>query len=330
MATLDNYIQGSFTADGNAHNLSIRSDVDFIEVENLTRIITAQNGTGVKFRWMRGMANGSAIQENTNGSGVLTITQITTNGFTPINTFSPTPSALLSASAITNAAPPVVSSANTGSLANGNIVKIINSATAPQLNGYDFTINALTVNTSFSLEYMVAPGSVGGATSYRFYTFDAAFYPRRRSIVAITQATQAVVTMSVTHGMTPGQEVVFNIPKQFGMTQLNGLRATIQSVNTTNNTITINIDTSAFSAFTFPTAAVAAAPFTPAQVIPFGDGLDPTNTLQTSATLAGATQNTAIVGMNLGSGANGPAGQSGDLIFWRAWKASQIQTTFAS
>lgn len=340
MATLDNIIQGSFTADGNAHNFSIRSDVDWIEVFNYS-LYNNTAGSPFLFRWARGMPQGSAVVLSSGASNAVTTSTIATGGITLINTSDPqVPSALLSASAITNAAPPQVSSANTGSLANGNIVEIINSATAPQLNGYQFTINTLVVNTSFNLAYMIAPGSVGGATSYRFFQYDPMFYPRRRLITNITQATQAVVKLSVTHGYTTGQLVVFNIPKQFGMTQLNGIRATIVAVDTTNNTITINVDTTAMSAWTFPSAAVAAAPFTPAQVIPFGDGIDVTTPLITSATLAGATQNLAIIGVNLGTGVAGvsatgsngigPAGANTNIVYWRATKASQIQTTWFS
>lgn len=329
MAVLDNFVCGSFTSDGLAHNLNIRCDVDYIEFENLTVIATPEAGAGVRFRWQRGMLQDSAIQDTVDGAGAVSTGQILVGGISLVNTSDPqVPSALLTASAITNAAPPVVTSANTGSMQNGDIVQIINSATAPQLNGYQFTVSALVVNTSFDLEYMVAPGSVGGATSYRFFKYDPMFYPRRRLIVSISQAVQAVVVMSVVHGYTVGQLVNFVIPKQFGMTQLNGIRATIVAIDLSANSITINVDTTAFTAFTFPTAAVAAAPFTPAQVIPFGDGLDVTQPLQTSSTLAGATRNTAIIGVHFGAGDNGPGGDEGDVIFWRAWKASQIQTTF--
>ena len=328
MAIYDNYIQGSFTADGAAHTLNIVSDVDFIEVENLTRIITPQAGTGVKFRWQRGFAAGSAIQEKTDGAGVLTISQITTNGFTPVNTFTPSASALLTGTTITNAAPPVASSANTGGLANGNIVRIINCTGAPQLNGYEFTVDTVIANTSFNLAYMIAPGNAGTAFTYRYYQYPAPYYPRRRFITNISQATSAVVTLSVTHNLTVGQYIVFKVPSQFGMTQMDGVRALITAINTTTNTITVNVDSTGFTAWSFPNATTAAAPFTPAQIVPFADGLDASNPLQTSATLAGATQNQAILGMQLGAGANGPAGQSGDSIYWRAWKATQIQTTY--
>lgn len=340
MAVLDNIIQGSFTSDGTSHNFNIRSDLDWIEVLNYTAFNNTSSNPFL-FRWMRGMPQGSALVLSSGSAGAVTASTIATGGISLINTSDPqTPSALLSASAITNASPPVVSSSNTGSLGNGNIVEIINSATAPQLNGYQFTINTLSVNTSFNLAYMGAPGSVGGATSYRFFLYDPMFYPRRRLITNITQATQAVVTLSVTHGYTVGQLIVFNIPKQFGMTQLNGIRAMIVAINTTNNTITVNVDTSAMTAWTFPSAATAAAPFTPAQSIPFGDGVDPTTPLITSATLAGATQNQAIIGVNLGTGVTGvgvtgsngigPAGANTNLMYWRATKASQLQTTWFS
>lgn len=331
MAIYDNYIQGSFTADGNGHTLNIVSAFDYIEVENYTQIASPTNGTGVRFRWYNGMNAGYAIQDTVSGAGALSTGLLTSNGFSLVQTIQPaTPSALLTGTTITNATPPVASSAATSGLANGNIVKIINCTGAPQLNGYDFTVNTVVANTSFHLPYMIAPGNAGTAFTYRYYTYDAQYYPRRRDITNITQASSAVVTMSVTHGLTPGQYVVFNIPSQFGMTQLNGVRALITAVNTTNNTITVNVNSTGFTAWSFPTATVAAAPFTRAQVIPFGDGLDPTNLLQTSATLAGATYNTAINGVYLAPGANGPAGQNADVIYWKAWKATQLQTTYYS
>ena len=319
MAVLDHYIQGSFTADGNAHIISLVSDVDFFEVENLTRIITPQNGTGVKFRWMRGFAAASAIQETTSGGGALSIGQITTNGFTLVNTADPqTPGAQLSGSAVSGATPPVVSSANTGTLANGNIVEMYNCVGAHQFDGYQFTVSNVTPNTSFNLAY--APTIVAGTTcNYRIIPNQAMYYPRRLFITAVSQATQCVVTLSVTHNLTVGQIVVFGlIPSMYGMTQLSGLRGTIQSINTTNNTITLNIDTSAFTAFAFPLTATAVTAHTLPSIVPFGDGQDP-SMLITQNVLTGATKNTAVRGMLLGSGANGPAVQNKDVIYWRAW-----------
>ncbi len=326
MAVLDHIIQGSFTADGAAHILNIASDLDSFEVRNLTKIITPVGGTGVEFYWQRGMAQDSAIQVTSLGVA----TQITSGGISLINTADPqTPGAQLSGTAISGATPPVVSSANTGNLQNGDLVEIYNAAGALQFSGYQFTVDTVIANTSFRLPF--APTIVAGTTvNYRVIKFQPMYYPRRLFVSAVTQATQAVVTLSVTHNLTVGQRVVFGvIPAVYGMTQLSGLRATIVAINTTNNTITIDIDTSGFTAFAFPLTAVAAAPHTQPSMVPFGDGLNPlTNPLGNQSVLDGATRNLAVRGVYLAAGANSPAGVTGDVIFWRAFKAEQIQTTF--
>jgi hypothetical protein len=333
MGVLNHYIQGSFTADGNAHLLNIRSGVDYIEVDNLTQIATPTNGTGVMFRWQNGMPAGSALQQTVNGSGVVTTNQITSNGFTFVNTSDPqTPGVQLSGTAISSATPPVVSSANTGSLANGNIVEIYNAAGAAQFNGYQFTVSNVTANSVFTLAY--APTIVAGTTmNYRIIPNQPMFYPRNLLIASISQATSAVVTFTVTHNLTVGQYIVFGtIPSMYGMTQISGLRGLITAINTTTNSVTVNINTTGFTAFAFPlTATAAATAHTLPSVVPFADGPSPaSNPLGNQNVLDGATRNTAIIGVQLGAGANGPAGQNGDVIYWRAWKAEQIQTTFYS
>ncbi len=330
MAVLDHYSQGSFTADGNAHTINLPADVDFFEVENWTRIATAQAGTGVKFRWMRGFSAGTAIQEATDGAGVLTISDLTTGGFTLVNTADPqVPSAALTGTTYT-AATKIFTSAGTGNLKNGDIVEVYSVTGALQLSGYQFTVDQVTANTSFRIPFGPAGAVNGTAVTYRILTSQPMYYPRRLFITAITQATQAVVTLSVTHNLTVGQRIVFGqIPSMYGMTQISGLRGLITAISVANNTITVDIDTSAFTAFAFPLTAVAATPHTLPSITPFGDGPSPaSNPLGNQSVLDGATRNTAIHGMYMGGGANGPAGQEGDLIYWRAWKAEQIQTTY--
>lgn len=326
MATLDHYIQGYFTGDGNAHILNIQSDVDAILVRNLTKIITPVGGTGVQFYWQRGMAQNSAIQTTSLGVS----TQITTNGIQLINTADPqTPGPQLSGTAISGATPPLVSSANTGTLQNGDIVEIYNAVGALQFNGYQFTVGNVVSNTQFELSF--APTIVAGTTvNYRVIKFQPMYYPRRLFIASVSQATQAVVTFTVTHNLTVGQRLVFGvIPSMYGMTQLSGLRATIVAINTTTNAVTIDIDTTAFTAFAFPLTAVAATPHTEPSAVPFGDGFNPlSNPLGNQSVLDGATRNLAVRGIYLGAGANGPAGIASDVIYWQAWKAEQLQTTY--
>lgn len=68
---------------------------------------------------------------------------------------------------------------------------------------------------------------------------------RSKVITGITQAAQAVVTVGSAHGYVANDSVHFS--GVAGMTEINGLRATVQSVAAT--TITVNIDSQAFSAF---------------------------------------------------------------------------------
>jgi hypothetical protein len=103
------------------------------------------------------------------------------------------------------------------------------------------------------------------------------------------------------------------------MTEMNNLYATIVAVNTTlttGNTITLDIDSTAFTAFAFPTSSVGLA-FTPAQVVPVGENSAEALVLGVDF-LNDATINTGYIGMNLAAGANSPAGQSGNVIYWVA------------
>lgn len=69
---------------------------------------------------------------------------------------------------------------------------------------------------------------------------------KTRSITAITQATSAVVTVGSSHGIVTGDSVHFT--GVVGMTQINGRRAQVTA--TTSTTITVNINTAGFSAYT--------------------------------------------------------------------------------
>lgn len=473
MSIYDNFIQGSFVSTGAVANLNIRSDVDYIQVDNYTQWAAQTPGVGFRFSWQRGMPQGSAFQEavdvdnvgsqaqlsnksdqsvaahttsgtgavtfdtntvlgsgfthtvgtagltvlkagiyrfefdvsgaeanqfqiyvnnvavagttfgsgatlqqntgfgfltlaandvvtvvNSTSAGAITLAGTTpiggtnadnsnaslslelissvamddslllSNGFTLIDSSKNIPGPQLSGTAISSATPPVASSAATSTLANGSIVRLYNIVGGNEFAGMDFSVDTVVANTSFHLPF--APTIVAATTfNYRIIPYQPMFYPPRRFITAITSSgITTVVKLSVTHAFTVGQEMVFStIPAMYGMTQISGLRGKIIAIDTTLNTVTLDLDSSSFTPFAFPVTAVAAAAHTQPQLIPWGDGLDVSQPLQTSATLAGSTKNEAFIGISLGAGANGPAGQANDVIYWRAWKASQIQTT---
>lgn len=300
---------GSYVSDGNARTIEIQPGVDYFILKNRTDWGDTTAVTNVMSEYQRGMNPGTGYGwTQTVTTNALASNAITSGGFTFLDSTDDSPDAALTASGITNAAPPVVTVASTATLTDNDIVRVYASTGALQISTYDFTINVLN-GTTFSLLYMPAPGSAASAAQIRRIPFDVASYPRNRLITAVTAGVTTEVQMSVTHGFVVGQIVSFVVPSVFGMTQLDGLQGQITAINTTTNTITVDIDSSGFTAFAFPTSAVAALGFTPAQVIPLGE---------VATILTGASRSTGFRGINLGANVVGPNAATMD---WWAFKA---------
>ena len=379
----------------NAQYIKIPSNADWLRVYNYTQFGTAglatayYNGTadaniGREFYWQRGMAAGTGIVKYYGTGGqVLTGDTMVSGGFTLYDPSGQSVGAQpllgnpVATTASTNATRPVVSTASTAGLTVGSVVRLSSTAQT-DINGIDFVVGAVVNNTSFTLlaasnALATAPGAIGGAGFYRIVngpTNNPLYYPRLRYITNITQAVNAQVSTSIAHGLTVGQEVRFNIPAVSGMIQLNPDRlnnyfpqynnysAAIVSIVDDYN-FTINIDTTSFTAFTFPTIAQQPSSF-PA-VTPFGEDTaiaqsivltgtwpnpqTPTiGGMQINATnnniLADSTVNTGYLGMILGNGGLGtvsgnpilgPSGTiawtsgnlpTGDQVYWVAGKST--------
>ena len=110
------------------------------------------------------------------------------------------------------------------------------------------------------------------------------------------------------------------------MTELNDVEATIVAVgqadaNGITNTITIDQNTTGFTAFAFP--LTTAPGFTPAQVVPIGENTAVALNLDVNI-LSDSTVNTAQFGMLLMAGSGSPAGSSADIIDWIAGKSWNV------
>lgn len=315
-------IIGSFTSTGADVILNVPQGVDWIFVANQTQLAANQTtAVGVKYYWQSTMAAGSMNATfKSNAANAANLEQyITSGGFTPVNTSLRTPGTSVALTAVSTASTPLVSTGDTSQLtANSSVVRLYNVTSAQQLGGFDFTIGTVVASTSFTLKYMAQLSVAGTTGTYRVIPYDPLFYPPYRYITAITQATQAVVTMSVTHGYQVGQEVRLNVPSAYGMVEMDTLTGTIQAIDTVNNTITLDINSTAFTAFAFP--LTGAVPFAPAIVTPVG-----ANTaviLSNSGNILNDSMyNTGLIGIRLSGGAGHPAGASSDVIHWFAGTA---------
>jgi len=320
---------GSFVADGSAKTIVLRSDLSYMNVFNYTSIANPANSAGYEWYWQRGMAAGTGIRKAfTAAQPAVTIAAMASNGFTLVDSSGNPTGAVNNGStiitAISNAAVPVVTCGATAGMPAGSVVRLYNLTGGRQLEGVDFTVGYNTLGgTTMSLDYMAQ--IVASTNGYfRQLKFDPLFYPRRRTISKVTLASSAVITMTVTHGYKVGHLVRLSVPAAFGMVEMDGLLGTITAIDTittTGNSITVNIDSSAFTAFAWP---LTAAPYTtPAEVIPVGE--DTAQALTSGVDiLTDATINTGYIGISLGAGATAPAGQANDVIYWTAGKSFNL------
>jgi len=307
---------GSFTADGTDKYLNLRSDVDWMWVWNQTVLDAAGAGTGAQFYWQRGMTDDTGvIYLKTAATNALQIDMMTSAGFSLFDDSSNPVQAAVSVTAVSNASPPRVTAASHG-LQTGDVARMIDITGAQQLGGLDFTVTRIDAN-NFDLAYMatVVAGTTG---SFRKISHQPLFSPRRRFITAITKAASAVITLSVTHDFTAGQAVRVRVPAAYGMTEINDIIGNITAVSTANNTITVDIDSTAFTTFAFP--LTAATPFTKAEVIPVGETANATY----QNNLDDAMDNVGNIGMILKAGTSSPAGATSDVIYWSAGKCFSV------
>jgi hypothetical protein len=333
---MDNTIiqSGRIVSTGAAQTLAIRSDIDWMETYNYTRMTDPTQWNAVAHKWYRGMAvndgiayyHAAATVAMDTGTCATGWNGAVYDGFTLINTYNRVLGAPVATTGITAANPPLVTTGATAGLnAVTSIVRLTNTLGTLQYAGMDWTVGVVVLNTSFQLAHAPQPVVSAGAGQYRIVNVDLAWYPQRRWITNITQAANAVITTSVTNTYTVGQQVRFIVPAAFGMIEMNGLTGTVIAVNqvgtTGNNTLTVNIDSTGFTPFAFPLTGVV--PFTSAEVVPVG--MDTASALSLGADpLSGAELNQGILGMRLGAGVGSPLGQANDVIYWKAGKSFNL------
>jgi hypothetical protein len=355
--------------------IAIPSNADWVRVFDYTK--AGANGinslyyagvastlAGYEWYWQRGMAAGTGmVWYKTNAATTTNVTTMATGGFTLYDPSGQTPGAVpifgaqVAATGISNVVRPIVTTGTTTGLVSGVSVVILSlqsgdTALADDVTGIPFLIDTVTAATSFRLAnaFANAPGLTTGTLHYKVVNFDPLFYPRRRYVVNITQAAQAVVTTSIPHGLTPGQTVRFNIPAVAGMVELNPTPfnnyqpVTVSAISATDPcSFTINLDTTAMTAFAWPTVAQQPSSFP--EVTPFGEdtGFALTSpTIQVpgvmsstagqqiyntnTGILADSTVNTGFLGMLLGGGNGTTSGPSG-AVHWTAGNVIDVADT---
>jgi hypothetical protein len=292
-------LSGTFTSAGTALFLPLPSGYNEIDLINITDMAsTAANTNVMKAHGTSSMPAGYAnVSLKTSGAATIALEYgIATAGFTFISdTGGLALGASASISGITNAAPPVASATTTPLV--GQIVRLYGTTAALQLAGIDYEVTAASAGSTFTIgRVLLAPGSAASAGTYRIVNSDSRYYPKWRFICGISAASSAIINTTVSHGFVAGQQVKIYVPSTWGMKEMNGLVGTITSV--TAATLTVNIDSSAMTAFAYPTSAAAALGIQFPIVVPISE-----STSSTYANIVSDTKgNQSATGVWIGTG----------------------------
>lgn len=322
---------------------------DFIVARDLTAWGLKNTAGVLEWQWEKSMGNGFGIgtlqsaENSTPQLPAMSAYRLPATGSTAVDAISvystsnPPTFAALATTAITGSAGTfVVSMASTGSISVGDWVRLYGTTGELQIAGYNFQVTAVTANVSITLGYMasggltfVADATAGSVVKY----IPNRMYPRFAYIANISQASQAVVYFTGQNNFTAGEIISLRVPSGFGMTQLNNKAIRVLSVtnSATVSSVTLDIDSSGFTAFAFPTSAQAAAGASigPAVAVPSSSGVVPVSAADTSAVqppgtnLLDAFDNRNVRIIRFGAAlfnVSGHLALNGDVWSWQAYK----------
>lgn len=336
---------GSFTSTGAGVKIPLPSSADYFKIVNVTQMAAAGT-TCVAAEWFGSKFGAGATAANDGirwrkaGTNAILIdtfaTATATNGFTYVTTAPVVEAQAANAiTAISAANPAVVTQTNT--YADGDFVRIYNTTGDLTIGGMVFQISS-TSGAGYTLLGLanIAGNGLAAATAgnTRRVSNFAAVDPEFLYVTNISQATQAVVSLSVdpANFYVVGNKVHLSVPSSFGMTQADQLTGTILAINAVAASgnigaynVTLDIDSSAFTAFAFPASALSPTTRLFATMAPAGSktSFDPVTLVQTGYEFnltpfhTGQFTPYMLIG---GGGAGNASGAANDIINWASYK----------
>ena len=337
MGTYNKIAEGSFTSTGVAEFIDLPFLPNSFEVWNVTAIGTpTQNEITHAISWADATA-GTASVEYFNVSPVLTTTNLASGGLSFIQAGTYQYGSTLTISGITQAAAGVVTTSTNHGLATGDSVLIYGTTDMLQIAGEIYTVT-VTGATTFTIPVATnGTGFTGAATAgfCKKVLYPDLYIPFRSAVTAVSAGTTTTLTLAVNHSFVVGQEVFLQFPTvsstAWGMFQLDTLtynsanvvpqQAYVTAVPAANQ-ITINVNSTGFTAFAYPTSAQAALGMTFPAVYAIGDqNYGPTGPgpFVPPITIPGAFAANTRQGVLIGLG-NGTQvlHASSDVVRWRA------------
>jgi len=337
----------TFTSTGAGVKINLPSSADYFVTTNITQmplapataVVIRGEWFGSKFGAGATAANDGVRWKKTNSTNAINIdtfaTSTASNGFTYVQNAPIVEAQAANAiTAISAANPAVVSQTNTYS--NGDFVRIYNTTGDLTIGGMVFQISSAS-GSAYTLLGLanVAGNGLAAATAgnTRRVSTNEAVDPQFLYITNISNAASAVVSTSVDPSSfyVVGNKIHFSVPDSFGMKEMNGLTGTITAVNAVAASgnigaynVTVNIDSTAFTTFAFPITSLSPTARLFATLAPAGSQTSyfPLTGVQWGYEFTKSPFHTGAFTpyMFLSGGAQSPAGASGDVINWVAYK----------
>jgi len=265
--------------------------------------------------------------------------------------------------------PTTVTTATAHGLSSGDVIifeGLFQSSTTgmPQLDGIPFTVTVLT-STTFTIPWDTSGSNytafnsatnTGNIGAWKKVLYPYIYFPGVSFISGITLGTTTTIDTTDAHNFVVGQEVAFRIPNQWGTVELNTLPNLLTPGSpvygyviavTDYNTVVVNINSSAYTAFTVNPTVASVPGLSYPQIVAVGDvntggvqissgsalypppyyspiGTTQVNTINGPA-IQGAFVNNTSQGFIIGNGASRTdtsswiGGSNGDRMEWRAY-----------
>ena len=335
----------SFVSAGLPVNIPLSGGADYFVTWNLTQYGTASPAanTGVKFEWWADQSPSIGVVETykTMTTGALNSSLLTNGVLTYVSGY-PMPGPPVTGTAITAADPAVASATNTYS--NGQVVLLTGTTGMRQISGMPFQISSVSGSAFTLLGLQAGAGGAAGGYGSAFAAAATAFVarllpnyhavlPQYMFVTGVSQSTTAYVSLSVDPATyyAAGMRIRFDIPSTYGMSQLDGVEATILAVDvasppagTSPYNLQVAVNTTNFTPFAFPASAISVVQQRFATIAP--DGQQAYYNFQQNVqygynfSLAPFRSAYEFPYMTLLPGANGPAGVTADVIEWQSFK----------
>lgn len=368
MSEYSKMAKGHFTSTGAAQVIKLPFKPDAVQMWNYTVANSAATSQNVAAAyWDADMGQGFAIQQGYNATPTLIYDTVIANGISTFTAgqllqFGTTKQVVASTKGTTTSFQVTAHGYKIGDVV--LFAGLFQSSTTgmPQMNGIPFTVITVTDANNFIVNWNSNNASYTNLSAspasakVKQILYPYLYFPGETVISAITTGTTTTIDTASAHNFVVGQEVAFRIPSQWGTVELNTLPNLLTPgapvygyviAVTDFNTFVVNIDSSAYTAFTTNIGVTSVPGLSFPQVVAVGDvntggvqissgsqlypppytleiGTTRTNTINGPA-IQGAFVNNTSQGFIIGAGAGTVlttsvlVGAVGNVIYWRAF-----------